>query len=80
MRVFWNNKKRSKAKSKKSLDPQLKSSLISSFFSKLILRADKLTLATNLQVCNSWEGNRDWGLIFGSPRQDRKFTVFENLF
>lgn len=70
MRVFWNNKKRSKAKSKKSritLDPQLKISLISSFFSKLILRADKLTLATNLQVCNSWEGNRDWGLIFGSP-------------
>ena len=80
MRVFWNNKKRSKAKSKKSLDPQLKSCLISSFFSKLILRADKLTLANNLQVCNSWEGNRDWGLIFGSPRQDRKFTVFENLF
>ena len=67
MRVFWNNKKRSKAKSKTSLDPQLKSSLISSFFSKLILRADKLTLANNLQVCNSWEGNRDWGLIFGSP-------------
>ena len=68
MRVFWSNKNRSKAKSKKSritLDPQLKSSLISSFFSKLILRADKLTLATNLQVCNSWEGNRDWGLILG---------------
>lgn len=83
VRVFWNNKKRSKAKSKKfriTLDPQLKISLISSFFSKLILRADKLTLATNLQVCNSWEGNRDWGLIFGSPWQDRKFTVFENLF
>ena len=67
VRVFWNNKKRSKAKSKKSritLDPQLKSSLINLFFSKLILRAGKLTLAANLQVCNSWEGKGigDWFL------------------